>query len=130
MKKLSAEEVKSATEVLTSLDRLASEVQANAKTWGMPFKFAKLLVNKLDKIADAVELQSFGPESMARRQVAILKEAKVIQRDADEGYMDAFNKVHGIVQRDSDEAYMEAFNDDQSSAVRSGVSSSGRKLAP
>ena len=92
--------------LLARIDKMASGIQANYESWGMPFDVAKAIVNDLDKTADAIELAAFGKESFTRRQ------AEVIQREADEPYMKAYG------------------NPDQSSVVQHGKSTSGRPLAP
>lgn len=120
-----------ADRVLARLDRLAETVQAKYASWGMPFEAAKEIVNALDKTADEIEAASFGAQSLARRQAEIMgRTAKVIQRDADEAYMEHFKNPMEPVQIEADEPYMKLYSDDQSSAVGMGESMSGRKLAP
>ena len=87
-------------------------------------------MNKIDEIADTFERAVYGSDSLRRRQVEILKEAKVLQRDADETYMGAFEVDQGVVQQDADEPYMAAYSDDQSSAVGTGTAADGRRLVP
>lgn len=128
--KISAEQSKKASELLGRLDKIAAEIQANHESWGMSFDTAKSLVNHLDKVADDLEVSVYGEESLLRRQASILKSAKVIQQDKDEAYMATFANPMAPHQTESDEAYMGAYGDDQSSAVASGKSSSGRPLAP
>jgi len=115
---------KDADQILGRLDRMARHIQANHESWGMPFDTAKAMVNDLDKTADDIEIAAFGKESFQKRQ------AEVIQRDADEKYMDTFKNPMAPVQTESDEPYMKAYGDDQSSAVIHGTSETGRKLAP
>jgi ABC-type transporter Mla subunit MlaD len=120
-----------ADRILARLDRIAATVQDKYASWGMPFETAKEVVNALDKTADEIEAASFGADSLAKRQAEVLsKTAKVIQRDADEAYMDAFKNPMQPHQVEADERYMSLYKDDQSSAVGSGEASSGRKLAP
>jgi hypothetical protein len=121
MNKLSAEQAKRASTILGRLDKVAETIQMNHKSWGMPFAQAKGLVNELDVAADDFETMVFGAESFQRRQ------AEVIQQDGDEPYMKTFEKGT-VVQQDGDEPYMSAYGDDQSSAVQSGKSTSGRSL--
>lgn len=128
--KLSAEQSKQASELLGRLDKLAADIQANHESWGMSLEDAKPLVNGLDKLADDLEQRFFGAASLQRRQVEILKQAKVIQKDSDESYMDTFNSPMKPHQTDGDEPYMSAYADDQSQAVQTGKSTSGRPLAP
>jgi len=126
--KFAAEE---ANRTLSRLDKLAADIQANYKAWGMPFEDARNFVNALDKTADEVEVASFGEKSFEERQAeTITKMAKVIGRDADESYMDTFNSPTRPLQTDGDEPYMKAYADDQSMAVQSGKSTTGRPLAP
>jgi chromosome condensin MukBEF ATPase and DNA-binding subunit MukB len=126
--KLSAEQIKQADSLLSRLDKVASDIQANHKSWGMSFEAAKSLVNGLDKVADDLETSIFGSESLVARQREVV--AKVIQKDSDEKYMDTFNKPTAPIQTDADEPYMSAYADDQSSAVNGGKSTTGRPLAP
>lgn len=130
MKKLSSEQSKQASALLGRLDKIATDIQANHASWGMSFEDARSLVNSLDKVADQLETNFFGPESFQARQVEILKEAKVIQKDSDESYMDTFNSPMAVHQSDADEPYMSAYADDQSQAVQSGKATNGRPLAP
>lgn len=129
-RRLSAEQSKAASHALGLLDKAAGTIQANHAQWGLDKSAAKALVNHLDKVADQFEMAVFGPESMAVRQVEILKAAKVIQKDQDEGYMQSFQVDQGIVQSESDEPYMQAYADDQSSAVQDGKSTVGKPLCP
>jgi hypothetical protein len=128
--KLSAEEAAAASEILARVDRIASEIQANHKSWGMAFEAARPLVQSLDKLADDLETRFFGASSLQRRQIEVLKTAKVIQQDSDEPYMKTFNSPMAPLQTDADEPYMSAYGDDQSQAVQVGKSETGRALAP
>lgn len=128
--RVSAEQSKKASETLGLLDKAASSIQKNFAAWGLSKAAAKDLVNHLDKVADDLEVGVFGPESIAVRQVEVLKSAKVLQKDSDEAYMSAFEVDQGVIQSESDEPYMDAYADDQSSAVRDGKSTTGRPLAP
>lgn len=128
--KLSSEQSKAASDLLGRLDRIAAEVQKRYASWGMKMPEAKALVNGLDKLADDLESHFFGGDSLLRRQVELLKHAKVIQKDADEPYMDTFNAPMAPLQTDADEPYMAAYKDDQSQAVQTGKSTTGRPLAP
>ena len=121
MPKFSSE---NADQILFRLDRLASTIQGKFASWGMPFEVAKGIVNDLDKVADEIEVASFGKESLMKRQ------AEVIQHDADETYMTTFANPMAPIQTDADEAYMAAYKDDQSSCVDHGKSTTGRPLAP
>jgi hypothetical protein len=120
-----------ASKVLTRLDRIAQVIQDNHAKWGMKFEAARAVVNEIDKVADEVELNAYGPEHLYQRQVHVLRQAKVLQKDSDEGYMDTFNAPTAPVQTDADEnEYMSLFKDDQTIAVESGKATNGRPLAP
>ena len=120
-----------ASQILGRLDHMASQIQENHEKWKIPFVVAKALVNSIDKVADEIELASMGPESLLKRQIHTLaKDGKVVKKDADEGYMDTFTNPMKPIQTDADESYMSLFKDDQSSAVETGKSTTGRPLAP
>lgn len=132
-----------ANRILGRLDKLATDIQQNYQSWGLPFEQAKQLVNEIDKTADEIETATFGAESLQNRQIEILapaaapaapaapaKTAQVIQRDGDERYMDTFKNPMQPHQIESDEPYMKLYGDDQSSAVIHGQAENGRKLAP
>lgn len=132
MIKLSKDDSQRVSSILGRLDKIAEAIQDGQETWGMPFDQAKGLVNQIDTVSDDIEQVAFGEASLEQRQMEILasdKQAEVIQRDADEPYMAAF-ETGGIKQQDADEPYMSAYADDDSSDVRHGVSTTGRKLAP
>jgi len=116
--------------ILGRLDKMAAGVMDNHAKWGMTFEAAKALVNNLDKVADDVEALTYGPDSLLRRQVEVLKTAEVISRNADEPYMDTFKDPMKPIQTNADEPYMAAYSSDDSSAVRHGESTTGRPLAP
>lgn len=152
MLRLSSEQKTSANQSLATIDKTAQLIQDNYKAWGIPFKIAKEMVNRLDKTADAVESLVYGERSLQNRQAEVAvqsedfvkealteglisrgefaKAAKVIQRDSDESYMETFGNPHKPIETDADEPYMSAYGDDQSSAVNDGEDSTGRDLAP
>jgi hypothetical protein len=122
---------------LARLDRMASSVQTGHAQLGVPFDAAKEIVNSIDKFADELETALYGDKSLTIRQAQIMtagtktdKTAEVLQRDADEKYMDGFKNPMAPVQVEADEPYMRAYGDDQSSAVHHGKSTTGRPLAP
>lgn len=119
--------------VLGRLDKMAGFIQANHGKWGMDFETAKALVNNLDVVADEVEKLAYGPESLERRQIEVVKAAssktaEVITRNPDEPYMDTFKNPMQPVMTNADEPYMSAYADDQSSAVIHGKSEVNRPL--
>lgn len=128
---------KDADAILLRLDRIAATIQANHKTWGMPFDTAKAIVNDLDKTADEIETASYGEASLANRQVEVVKQAsaprtaEVVHKEPDEPYMGTFSNPMKPIQTEADEPYMKAYGPpDQSSAVLHGQSTTGRPLTP
>lgn len=120
-----------ANEAIGRLDRLAGLIESDYEKWGLSFKVAKHIVNEIDKSADLIETGSFGEDSLRKRQVEVLREAKLLGGDGDERkYMDTFDAPMAPIQTDRDEGYMSLFKDDQSSAVGNGKSETGRDLAP
>lgn len=117
--------------VLARLDRMASIVQENHEKWGMKFAAAKDLTNEIDKIADTLELATYGEDSLLNRQASVMKIAEVLESDSDESYMNAFESTTEPHQIDADEAgYMNLFKDDQSSALLHGKTVAGKALLP
>ena len=121
-------ETAAADRVLSRLDRIASTVQENHEKWGLPFEIARDLVNEIDRTADEMEKAAYGEDSMTVRQEQVLKQAKVLEREADEPYMDTFSNPMKPHQTEADEPYMQAYGDDQSSAVHDGRAENGRPL--
>lgn len=120
----------SANRSLNCLDHMAKTVQENYQKLGYTFEEAKQIVNDLDRTADTIQAAAFGDGSLLEHQIDILREANVLERDSDEPYMDTFNAPMAPHQVDADEPYMSQFKDDQSEAVQTGVSTTGRPLAP
>lgn len=115
--------------VLGRLDKMAKFIETHHEKWGMDFDTAKSLVNNIDVVADEVEKLAYGPDSLLRRQVEIVKKAEVIERNSDEPYMDTFKNPQQPIQTNADEPYMAAYGPpDQSSAVIHGKSEVGRPL--
>lgn len=121
-----------ANKMLERLDKIAETIQNNYQAWGMPFNAAKAIVNAVDATADDIEKVAFGSDSFQARQAELItsKTAKVIQQDPDEKYMKTFANPMAPIQTEGDEKYMKAYSDDQSSAVQSGKSTTGKPLAP
>lgn len=119
-----------ADHILARLDRMASTMQERHEQIGVPFTAAREIVNTIDKLADEFETMAYGAESLTIRQASTMKLGEVLQRDADEGYMDTFKNPQAPIQTEADEPYMRAYSDDQSSAVHHGKSDTGRPLAP
>ncbi len=132
-----------ANKILFRLDRLARTIQAEHKSWGIPLEVAKPIVNAIDQTADEIEAAAFGSQSLAERQVEVVKQAaaqrqagtqrqaEVVHREPDEPYMETFKNIMQPIQTEADEPYMKAYGmPDQSSAVLHGDSTTGRPLTP
>lgn len=142
-----------ANKIMYRLDRLARTIQAEYKSWGLPFEVVKPIVNAIDATADEVEVATFGQESLQQRQVEMAAQivqarragaqgqpaapngtqrtAEVVHREPDEPYMETFKNTMAPIQTEADEPYMKAYGmPDQSSAVLHGNSTSNRPLTP
>lgn len=112
-----------ANKILTNLEHTATGLEQLAKEGHIDAKLAADLVKEIDQFSDRLEIAAFGDESFRRRQ------AKVLQRDKDEPYMDTFDNPNKVIQSDKDEPYMHSvpasfnskaigtFDVDRSSAV-------------
>lgn len=112
-----------ANRILTNLEHTANEIEKLANSGHIDTRLASDLVSKIDGFSDKFEIATFGLESFRARQ------AKVLQRDKDEPYMDTFNNPNKVISGDKDEPYMHSvgpsfnskgigtFDVDRSSAV-------------
>jgi len=89
-----------ANRILTNLEHTATEIERLAKAGTVDPRLASELVAKIDGFSDQFEIAAYGDESFCNRQ------AKVLQRDKDEPYMDTFNNPNKVIQSDKDEPYM------------------------
>lgn len=115
------------------VDRVADQLEA--ATWGPEVLQQRAVGVMASRLATepgglAVQAPAATPATPAAPVTAAVRTAEVIQRDADEAYMNAFKNPMAPIQVESDEPYMAAYKDDQSSAVIHGESTSGRALAP
>jgi hypothetical protein len=92
-----------ANKILTSLDHTANRLEELAKTGKVDQSIIAGLVKEIDGFSDKFQIAAFGKESFERHQA---KFAKVIQRDADEKFMDTFDNPNKVIQSDADESYM------------------------
>lgn len=100
-----------ANEVLKKLENIADTVEQLRDKGKVNPRFATDLIQQLDSYADKFHIAAFGEESFRQHQ------ARVLQRDKDEPWMDTFDKPFGVHQRDADESYMESYDVDQSTNV-------------
>lgn len=89
-----------ANKILTNLEHVATQVEALAKEGRIDAEEATKLASMIDAFSDRFEIAAFGEESFKRRQ------AKVLQKDKDEAYMDTFDNPNKVIQADKDEPYM------------------------
>jgi len=106
------------------LDEVAEEVQPRNRR----------LAFRIDRLSDYLDglvkraMHEERQRRQARRQPA--RRSDVLQRDADEYYMERFNET-GAYEWDADEPYMERFsNPDEFPGVRERVETAPRDLAP
>lgn len=89
-----------ANKVLANLDETASRIESLAKAGKMDPRLASALTRDIDAFADKFQVAAFGPEALKRHQ------AKVLQKDSDEKYMDTFDNPNKVIQSDADEKFM------------------------
>ena len=89
-----------ANQILHNLDSTANTLEQLAKKGILKREAADKLVKDIDSFSDKFQVSAFGPESLKKHQ------AKVLQRDKDESFMDTFNNVNEVLQSDSDETFM------------------------
>lgn len=91
---------KTANSVLSKLDQAASMLENLSKSGKIDPRLASNIVKEIDTFADKFQVAAFGEKSFRNFQ------AKVIQRDKDESYMDTFNNPNKVLESDADEPYM------------------------
>jgi hypothetical protein len=91
---------KTANQILSTLDATVGQIEALAKGGKIDPRLASSLIRDLDGFADKFEVAAFGQASLKARQ------AKVLQKDSDEKYMDTFKNPQKPIQTDADEPYM------------------------
>lgn len=97
-----------ANEVLGKLDKIAGTIEELASNRKISPRVASDIVHKLDSYADQLHVAAFGEKSLRQHQ------AKVLQRDKDESWMDTFDKPFGVHKKDADEPFMDSYDVDQS----------------
>jgi hypothetical protein len=89
--------------ILSRLEKAADELQSHLASEELsPAAKADLksIVGHIDQLSDKVEVTAFGEESFKKRQ------AKVLEKDSDEKYMDTFDNPQKVIESDPDEPYM------------------------
>lgn len=91
--------------VLANLDDTATRIGALVKEGKMDARLASSIVRDIDAFADKFEIAAFGQESFNARR-AKMRQAKVIEHDPDEKYMETFQNTVKPLETDPDEGYM------------------------
>ena len=89
-----------ASQVLSTLDSTAKEVEELLAGGHVNSEEAGKLLHNIDSFADRLQIAAYGKASFRAFQ------AKVLERDSDEPWMDTFNNVQEPIQTDPDEPYM------------------------
>lgn len=89
-----------AGKILSRLEATANDVEELAKAGKIDPRVASELTQNIDQFSDKFEIAVFGEAAFKARQ------AKVIQRDPDEGYMDTFENPQKVIEGEPDEPYM------------------------
>lgn len=91
---------KIASQILAKLDSTAKTVEELRDAGAMGSREAGELLHKIDGFADRFQVAHFGEESFRGFQ------AKVLERDSDEPWMDTFQNPQKPIEVDPDEPYM------------------------
>lgn len=89
-----------ANQILSSLDRSANTIDELSNAGKIDPKVAAEISANIDRAADKIEIAAFGEKNLAVRQ------AKVLQRDPDEKFMDTYDNPNKVLQSDADEKFM------------------------
>jgi hypothetical protein len=89
-----------ANRILSNLDATATRIEAAAQAGRIDPRVAASLAKEIDAFSDRVHVAAFGEESLRRHQ------AKVLKRDPDESFMDAFENPNAPIKTDPDEEFM------------------------
>jgi len=91
--------------ILANLDDTAQRIDNLVKEGKLDPKVASSITREIDAFADKFEVAAYGVESFKKRQ-AQLRQAKVIERDPDEKYMETFQNPVKPIETEPDEPYM------------------------
>lgn len=89
--------------ILSRLEQTANELQSHLASGQLSDESKadlKKIISGLDQVSDRVEISAFGEESFKQRQ------AKVLEKDPDEKYMDTFDNPQKVIESEPDEPYM------------------------
>ena len=89
-----------ASKILSRLDSTANEVEKLRDDGHLNPREANELLHNIDGFADRLQIAAFGEDAFRAFQ------AKVIERDSDEPWMDTFENPQKPIQTDPDENYM------------------------
>jgi hypothetical protein len=94
-----------ANRVLHTLETTADQLDGLAKAGKIDPRLAAHLTHDIDAFSDKFEVAVYGKENLQRRASRLIQ-AKVIQRDSDEKYMETFKNPIKTITTDTDEKYM------------------------
>src|SRR5574343_534235 len=92
-----------ANEVLATLENTANLIERLHKDKKVDPRMASELVRDIDAFSDKFHVAAFGEKSLMAYRARM---AKVLQKEPDEPYMDAFENVQEPLQVEPDEPYM------------------------
>jgi hypothetical protein len=96
---------KIANKVLTTLDNTCKQLETLAQSGKIDKRLAASIVRDIDTFADKFEVAVYGQENLQKRASQV-RQAKVLQMDADEKYMGTFENPIKPITTDADEPYM------------------------
>lgn len=94
-----------ANRVLSTLDSTAEQLEGLAKAGKIDPRLATAITRDIDAFADKFEVAVYGKENLQKRASRLIQ-AKVVQRDSDEQYMETFKNPIKPITTDADEKYM------------------------
>jgi hypothetical protein len=94
-----------ANRVLATLENTADLLDGLAAAGKIDPRLASHLAHDIDAFSDKFEVAVYGKENLQRRASRLIQ-AKVVQRDSDEKYMETFENTVKPITTDADEKYM------------------------
>jgi len=101
----SAPQKKIANKVLATLDNTADQLDSLVKLGKINPKLASGIIRDIETFADKFEVAVYGRANLQKRASQV-RQAKVIQQDSDESYMNTFENPIKAITTDADEPYM------------------------
>ncbi len=91
--------------VLATLDDTANKMDALKQAGKIDPRLAAAIIHDIDSFADRFQVAAYGPDGL-KRWAGKVHNAKVMQRDNDEKYMETFQNPIKTITTDTDEPYM------------------------